>query len=98
MAKSKRWYLFCYDIREPRRLQQVAKVLESYGHRLQYSIFRCHLTPRELERLTWQLTKVTEKEDSVISVGLCSGCVQQLKSRHPTEEWAEPETPHFEII
>lgn len=98
MAKTKRWYLLCYDIRDPKRLQQVAKLLAGYGHRLQYSIFRCHLTPRELERLNWELTRITEKEDDVLTVGLCGHCTQTLRSRNPAHSWAVAETAHFEII
>jgi len=98
MAKSKRWYLLCYDIRDPKRLQKVAKVLTGYGHRLQYSIFRCHLTKRELERLNWELVQITEKEDDVLTVGLCGSCTTNLSSRNPKHEWATSEVPHFEII
>lgn len=98
MAKSKRWYLLCYDIREPKRLQKVAKLLEGYGHRLQYSIFRCHLTKRELERLNWQLTCITESEDDILTVGLCEHCTENFGSRNPKHNWATAEVPHFEII
>lgn len=98
MAKSKRWYLLCYDIRDPKRLQKVAKLIEGYGHRLQYSIFRCHLTKRELERLHWELTRIIEKEDDVLTVGLCEQCTQNLGSRNPNHTWAITETVHFEII
>lgn len=98
MAKSKRWYLLCYDIREPKRLQKVARLLESFGHRLQYSIFRCHLTKRELERLNWELTRIVAEEDDVLTVGLCAHCTQNLGCRNPKHTWAVDEQPHFEII
>ena len=48
---SKQWHLVTYDVRDPKRLRQVAKVLESYGSRLQYSVFRCRLDVEMLERL-----------------------------------------------
>ena len=41
-------YLLCYDVRDDRRLRRTAKVAESWGYRLQYSVFVCDLT--EVER------------------------------------------------
>lgn len=41
-------YLVAYDIRDPKRLRSVAKVLEAYGSRMQYSVFVCDLTIGEL--------------------------------------------------
>lgn len=36
-------YLVSYDICQPKRLRQVARVLEGFGVRLQYSVFECPL-------------------------------------------------------
>jgi CRISPR-associated protein Cas2 len=98
MARSKQWYLLCYDIRDAKRLQKVARLLEGAGYRLQYSVFRCHLTRRELERLNWELKRVTEPEDDILVISLCHTCIQHLGTRHPEQSWATPEIPHFEII
>ena len=45
-----RWWLVCYDVRDAKRLRKTAKHMEGYGERMQYSVFRCWLTPREMER------------------------------------------------
>ena len=58
---QKLWYLIAYDVREPTRLREVAKHIEGYGERLQFSVFRCRLTERELERLRWELTIKSER-------------------------------------
>ena len=42
------WWLICYDVRDPKRLRKTAKHMEGYGERMQYSVFRCWLTPRQL--------------------------------------------------
>lgn len=34
------WHLIRYDVRNAKRLRQVAKKLEGYGTRIQYSVFR----------------------------------------------------------
>ncbi|MGE0434417.1 MAG: CRISPR-associated endonuclease Cas2 [Planctomycetota bacterium] len=43
------WYLLTYDVRDDKRLRKVAKTLEGYGTRLQYSVFHCHLSRTDLE-------------------------------------------------
>lgn len=80
-----RWYLVCYDIRDPKRLRRVANILEGHGERIQYSVFRCWLSPSALERLRWELTDgcVTE-EDDVLFIPLCSRCVGGIRVTHST--------------
>ncbi len=68
MVRSR--YLVSYDIREPKRLRQVAKVMLSYGSRLQYSVFVCDLSAAELVRLRFDLREVIAPIDSVMLVPL----------------------------
>lgn len=44
-------YLIAYDVTDDRRRHRIAKLLEGYGTRSQYSLFECHLTPPQLRRL-----------------------------------------------
>ena len=98
VAVSKKiWYVISYDVREPKRLRKVAKHLQSYGERIQYSVFRCRLTERDLERLRWELIKMMEKEDGLLVIGLCARCGSRIATRHGAEDWAE-QMPSFEII
>ena len=46
-----KWWLVCYDVHDPDRLRKCAKHMEGYGVRVQYSVFRCWMTRREVERL-----------------------------------------------
>ena len=40
MARQRRLYLICYDIAEdPKRLARVARYLQKYAFRVQYSVF-----------------------------------------------------------
>lgn len=67
---SKR-YLVCYDICEPRRLRRVAKVLQSYGVRVQYSVFECRLSELQLAEAQRELMAIIEaNEDQVLFVSL----------------------------
>lgn len=94
---AKNWYLVTYDVREPRRLRRVAKHLEGYGTRIQYSVFRCKLRPREMERLQWELTKILEPEDDLMIIGLCGDCARRIRSRTGKHDWTAKETS-FQIV
>lgn len=70
-----RWWLVCYDVRNPVRLRRCATILEGAGRRMQYSVFRCWMTPSQMQDLRWQLTCVLEPEDEVLLIPLCTRCV-----------------------
>lgn len=60
-------YLVGYDISDPKRLRQVARVIEGFGNRVQYSFFHCFLSQRQKKRMREMLAKVIrEGEDQVI--------------------------------
>lgn len=68
---ARRRYLIAYDISDPARLRRVIKVMESYGQRLQYSVFLCDLSGMEL--VAWQadmLKEIRLAEDSVVHIDL----------------------------
>ena len=94
---AKNWYLVAYDVREPRRLRRVAKHLEGYGTRVQYSIFRCKLRPRELERMQWELTKLLDQEDDLLVIGICGDCARRIRVKSNRDDWKIEEAT-FEIV
>ena len=77
-----RWYLVCYDVREPKRLRKCAKHMEGYGERMQYSVFRCWMTGRQVECLRWELTDLLAPEDDVLVIPLCPKCVDGIACTH----------------
>ena len=93
----RRWYLVAYDIRNDKRLRKVARILEGFGTRLQYSVFRCRLTERTLERLRWELSKTVLDDDEILYIGLCEHCVRGIRKRNSDMEWPD-EPPKWEII
>jgi CRISPR-associated protein Cas2 len=90
-----KWWLVCYDVRDPDRLRKAAKHLEGYGRRMQYSVFRCWMTPRQEQQLRWELTGVLTAEDDVLLIPLCGACVsgvQTLRLDEARPVWpGEPE-------
>jgi CRISPR-associated protein Cas2 len=94
MPHDSQWWLVCYDVRDPKRLYRAAKHLEGYGHRMQYSVFRCWLSQRQMECLRWELTEILDSEDDLLMIPLCARCVEGLTTTHSTKkEPAWPEKP-----
>ena len=64
-------YLVCYDVADPRRLRRVARTMESFGRRLQYSIFECALDDLRLAECRLELHPIlNHDEDQVLFVSL----------------------------
>lgn len=64
-------YLVSYDIRDPKRLRQVARLVEGFGSRLQYSVFECPLDATRLAQLKAELHPVIQHDqDQVLFVAL----------------------------
>lgn len=69
MARKR--YLVAYDIRDDRRLRQIAVCMEGYGDRIQYSVFICDLSDRERVEMRRDVeTLMKPSEDSVMVVDL----------------------------
>lgn len=64
-------YLVSYDVCHPKRLRKVARTLEGFGVRLQYSVFECPLDEMRLARLKAELHGLLNyEEDQVLIVSL----------------------------
>lgn len=66
-----RCFLVCYDIREPKRLYRIHKVMKGYGEPWQYSVFFCRL--KEIDRLRMEsdlIEEINQKEDRVFIIDL----------------------------
>ena len=69
----RRCYLVCYDIRDPKRLRCIHKVLKGYSEAWQYSIFFCILKEIDRVRLQTDLEhQMNQKEDQVMIMDIGS--------------------------
>lgn len=67
----RRRYLVAYDIRDPKRLRAVHKLLKANGYPVQYSVFVCDLNRSERIAFRWDVGEVIDHgEDSVVLVDL----------------------------
>jgi CRISPR-associated protein Cas2 len=68
---ARRRYLVAYDIRDDRRLRNVATCMEGYGERIQYSVFVCDLSDQEAVLLRGDVeVRMKLSEDSVMIIDL----------------------------
>ncbi|WP_394829784.1 CRISPR-associated endonuclease Cas2 [Pendulispora albinea] len=64
-------FIVTYDVRDPKRLRRVYRVLRGYGRHLQLSVFQCELDARERVELMAKLRKaVHHDEDQVLFVDI----------------------------
>lgn len=71
MAGPLRRYLVCYDIVHPKRLRKVAKTMESFGTRIQYSVFECALDELKLQKAKAALKPIINSDhDQILFVSL----------------------------
>jgi CRISPR-associated protein Cas2 len=83
--------LVSYDIPQDKRRLKVAKTLLDFGgERVQRSVFECHITARNFERLQERLRQIHEPaEDSIRFYTLCENCrprIILLGQAVPSEE------------
>jgi len=71
--------------------------MTGYGTRVQYSIFRCRLSERHLERLKWKITKRITEEDDLFIMQLCPSCIKRLRQKFGEEKWPK-KILSFEIV
>ncbi len=74
-------YIISYDITNDRKRTRVSKKLESYGVRMQYSLFECELNQQQFMKLRNDISKtINPKVDSVMYFPMCERCNSNRKS------------------
>jgi CRISPR-associated protein Cas2 len=86
-------WLVAYDISNPKRLRRVHRLMLGYGDGVQYSVFRCDLSPTERLELEGRLRRVIHHtEDRILFVdvgpaeGRARGAFQSLGQAYRPEE------------
>jgi CRISPR-associated protein Cas2 len=73
--------LLSYDVPDDRRRTRLAHALKDFGERVQYSVFECRLTPKQLERLRERVRPlIAPEEDNLRIYVLCRECQDRIES------------------
>lgn len=82
-------YIVSYDISEDHRRTEVFHACRGYGERMQYSVFRCHLTPTERVELEVRVRDaINHSTDQVLFIdlgpvdGRASTCIKAIGKAH----------------
>ena len=77
-SPDRKFYVISYDVPEDRRRSKIHKLLTGYGTWVQYSVFECFLTDKELVQLKGKL--VNAAEDKVRIYSLCQPCLTKVEA------------------
>lgn len=96
MKGQKKHWLIIYDIREPRRLQKVAKKMTGYALRVQQSVFEMDAPLSVLEQLRLQIKNLMEEDDFVVFFNVCEQDWQKRR-KYGKGKHLEPEDKSYYI-
>lgn len=72
--------VFVYDIPDDKRREKLRKTLLRFGTPVQYSVFECDLSPRQLQRLAKAVRAlISPHEDNVRYYQLCRSCAKSAE-------------------
>ena len=73
------FHAIAYDVPNDKRRLKVARLLERYGERVQYSVFEMWLTAEEADVVRRELLAIINpEEDQVRIYRLCEACVRRI--------------------
>lgn len=74
------FHAISYDISDDSRRNSISKILESYGTRVQFSLFECNLDIDKLAELMQKLEEIINPdEDSLRCYPLCNSCLENVR-------------------
>ncbi|MFZ1935980.1 MAG: CRISPR-associated endonuclease Cas2 [Thermoguttaceae bacterium] len=83
-------YLVSYDVANEKRLRKTFKKMCGFGDPLQYSVFRCELSPSEkqvLKESLWAILNLNEDRIMLVNLGPVGA-----RGDDCTEFWGQPRT------
>jgi len=83
-------YLVCYDVADQKRLRRTYKKMRGFGDPIQYSVFRCELSPTEkhcLKEVLWEILNWAQDRVILVDLGPAGA-----RGDDCVEFWGEPRT------
>jgi len=80
MVKArKKFLIIAYDIADTNKRTKVATMLESYGTRINLSVFECMLTASQFSKLRFKIEDLIDTEtDQVVYYTICLKCYTKV--------------------
>jgi len=72
------YYLITYDVIDNKNRKKISDLLETYGYRVNYSVFECELNKTKLKKLLNEIESkkfINKKSDSLRFYHICKNCV-----------------------
>jgi CRISPR-associated protein Cas2 len=91
-------YLICYDVVDDPRRERLAKTLQTYGDRVQYSVFVVDAKPAKLVRLRATMRQVIDSDADSILICSLGPLADGGTSRIEFEGRQRPLTGHGALI
>ncbi len=92
-----RHWLIIYDIRDPKRLRKVAKMMENYGVRVQKSVFEVEAKDQIIKEMRSKVQALIEEEDFVVYFNLCERDWQK-KIKYGPDKFEETDEKDYYIL
>jgi len=72
-------YVVCYDVPDDKRRLRLAKCLDGYGDRIQYSVFEAVLDRALFDSMISDIERIVDHETDRVSVyALCAACARRV--------------------
>ncbi len=92
LRAKKNFIVVVYDISDDKRRNNVMKLLEKFGKRINLSVFECMVSDSTLARLKEDIIrKIDRKNDRVAIYPICIGCYSKI-------DYLIPEKRTFESV
>lgn len=79
MRARKLFYVVAYDIEDDKKRNKVSKMLEKYGTRINYSVFECMFTEKQLATLQDKVGRLIYRGgDTVVYYPCCVNCYTKI--------------------
>jgi len=75
----KKYVIIAYDIENDKKRRTVVKLLQSWGMRVNKSVFECFLSDTELKKLKEKLKKIQKGDDSILVYPICVDCIDKIE-------------------
>ena len=82
-------YIICYDIKEDKIRSRMVKYLEERAFRIQFSVFSCNCSNKEIKHIWQDLQRITDDATNplLMIIPVCKACEKDiLMHGRPLEE------------